>query len=63
MVLLLIFLLDLKEVDYKLHKMIVDAYERVRDTAEEFKVDWRTAAQIVAVSRLEMVYKERGIFP
>jgi len=54
---------DLKEVDYKLHKMIVDAYERVRDTAEEFKVDWRTAAQILAVSRLEMVYKERGIFP
>jgi len=54
---------DLKEVDHKLHKMIVNAYVRVRDTAEEFKVDWRTAAQIVAVSRLEMVYKERGIFP
>lgn len=54
---------DLNEVDYKLHKMIVDAYERVRDTAEKYKVDWRTAAQIVAISRLEMVYKERGIFP
>jgi len=54
---------ELKEVDYKLHKMIVDAYERVRNTAEEFKVDWRTAAQIVAVSRIEIVYKERGIFP
>ena len=54
---------DLDEVDYKLHKMIVDAYERVRDTAEKFKVDWRTAAHIVAISRLEIVYKERGIFP
>ncbi len=54
---------DLEEVDYKLHKMIVDAYGRVRDTAEKLKVDWRTAAQIVAISRLEMVYKERGIFP
>ena len=54
---------DLDEVDYKLHKMIVDAYERVRDTAEKFKVDWRTAAHIVAISRLELVYKERGIFP
>ncbi|NIM58311.1 MAG: glutamate dehydrogenase [Candidatus Aminicenantes bacterium] len=54
---------DLDEVDYKLHKMIVDAYERVRDTAEKFKVDWRTAAHIVAISRLETVYKERGIFP
>jgi glutamate dehydrogenase (NAD(P)+) len=54
---------ELDEVDNKLHKMIVDAYERVRDTAEKFKVDWRTAAQIVAISRLEMVYRERGIFP
>jgi glutamate dehydrogenase (NAD(P)+) len=54
---------DLDEVDYKLHKMIVDAYERVRDAAEKFNVDWRTAAHIVAISRLEIVYKERGIFP
>ncbi len=54
---------ELDEVDSKLRKMIVDAYERVRDTAERFKVDLRTAAQIVALSRLEMVYKERGIFP
>jgi len=54
---------DLDEVDNKLYKMIVDAYERVRDAAEKFKVDWRTAAQIVAISRLEMVYRERGIFP
>jgi glutamate dehydrogenase (NAD(P)+) len=54
---------DLDEVDYKLQKVIVDAYERVRDTAEKYKVDWRTAAQIVAISRLEVVYKERGIFP
>lgn len=54
---------DLEEVDHKLYKKIIDAYERVRDTAEKFKVDWRKAAYIVAVSRLEMVYKERGIFP
>lgn len=54
---------DLNEVDHKLHKMIADAYERVRDTAEKFRVDWRTAAHIVAISRLEIVYKERGIFP
>ncbi len=54
---------DLDEVDFKLNKMIIDAYERVRDMAEKFKVDWRTAAHIVAISRLEKVYKERGIFP
>ncbi len=54
---------DLDEVDIKLHKKIVEAYRRVRDTASEFDTDWRTAAYIVALSRLEKVYKERGIFP
>lgn len=43
--------------------MFVDAYERVRDTAEKLKVDWCTAAHTVAILRLEFVYKERGIFP
>ncbi len=54
---------DLNEVDTKLHKKIVSAYERVRDTAKEYRTDWRTSAYIVALSRLETVYKERGIFP
>lgn len=54
---------DLEEVDSKLKKTIVSAYERVRNAAEKYKVDWRTAAQIVAMYRLEMVYKERGIYP
>lgn len=54
---------DLKEVDSKLHKKMVSAYVRVRDTAKEFNTDWRTAAYIVALRRLEKVYKERGIFP
>ena len=54
---------DLEEVDCKLHKKIVSAYARVRDAAKKFNTDWRTAAYIVALSRLETVYKERGIFP
>lgn len=54
---------DLEEVDAKLHKKIINAYQRVRDTARSFNTDWRTAAYIVALSRLETVYKERGIFP
>lgn len=54
---------DLDEVDGKLHKKMVNAYERVRDTAKKYNTDWRTAAYIVALSRLEIVYKERGIFP
>jgi glutamate dehydrogenase (NAD(P)+) len=54
---------DLEEVDTKLKKIIVGAYKRVRDTVQKYNTDWRTAAYIVALKRLEMVYKERGIFP
>lgn len=54
---------QLGEVDTKLHRFMLSAYERVRDAAEEFETDWRTAAYIVALRRLEYVYKERGIFP
>ncbi len=54
---------DLQEVDSKLHKIIISAYERVRARVKEFDTDWRTAAYIVALARLEKVYKGRGIFP
>ncbi|MFZ5434709.1 MAG: Glu/Leu/Phe/Val family dehydrogenase [Calditrichota bacterium] len=54
---------ELEEVDTKLHKRIVDAYVKVRDTARNLSVDWRTAAYIVALQRMATVYKERGIFP
>jgi glutamate dehydrogenase (NAD(P)+) len=35
----------------------------VRDTKEAYETDWRTAAYIVALTRLSEVYKRRGIFP
>lgn len=54
---------ELEEVDEKLHKKMVNAYGRVRDTAKEHRTDWRTAAYIVALSRLERVYLDRGIYP
>lgn len=55
---------ELPEVDEKLHRIITGAYSRVRDAARKYDdVDWRTAAYIVALSRLETVYKKRGIFP
>jgi glutamate dehydrogenase (NAD(P)+) len=54
---------DLEEVDTKLYKKIINAYARVRDVAKKHNTDWRTGAYIVALSRLETVYKERGIFP
>ena len=54
---------DLEEVDSKLRKKIVGSYERVRAAARDLHTDWRTAAYVVALSNLESVYKERGIFP
>ncbi|MFH0918946.1 MAG: Glu/Leu/Phe/Val dehydrogenase [Fibrobacterota bacterium] len=54
---------DLEEVDGKLKKRIGDAYENVMVAKKKFKTDSRTAAYIVALSRLQYVYKERGIFP
>ncbi len=54
---------ELEEVDRKLQTKIIAAYERVRDMARAYEVDWRTAAYIVALSHLEGVYKERGLFP
>jgi len=35
----------------------------VRETARQYSVDWRSAAYMVALARLEKVYRERGIFP
>jgi len=54
---------DLSKVDAKLQQILIQAYEAVQLKVEEYKTDWRTAAYIVALSRLEKVYKERGIFP
>lgn len=54
---------DLEEVDAKLYKKMVSAYERVCHAAEVYATDWRTAAYIVALTRLAKTYKERGIFP
>ena len=54
---------ELKEIDQKLHKIIRNAYRTVSDKAKKTHSDMRTAAYVVALSRLEAVYKERGIFP
>ncbi|GAB4310201.1 MAG: glutamate dehydrogenase [Myxococcota bacterium] len=54
---------ELDEVDGKLKNKISKAYEKVKNVVKEFKSDWRTAAYIVALRRLEAVYKERGLFP
>ena len=53
----------LEEVDSKLHRIMIRAYDRVHEAARTHNTDLRTAAYIVALTRLEKVYKERGIFP
>jgi len=54
---------DLPEVDSKLHKKLMASYDRVYQAVNTYETDWRTAAYIVALGRLEKTYKERGIFP
>lgn len=54
---------ELEAVNNRLNIIMVKAYKEVVDTAKTYKTDWRTAAFIVAVSRIASVYKERGVFP
>lgn len=54
---------DLEEVDTKLKKKIIGGYDRVKAAAAKYDVDMRTAAYIVALSRLESAYKLRGVYP
>jgi len=54
---------QLEEVMDKLEKKLINSFKRVVDAAKEYNVDYRTAAYIVAIRRIEMTYKERGVFP
>ncbi len=54
---------DLEDVDAKLRKTLLRAYDAVQETVQSYKTDRRTAAYIVAINRLGKAYEERGIFP
>jgi glutamate dehydrogenase (NAD(P)+) len=54
---------ELEEVDRRLHRKMDQAYVRVRDIADQYEVDWRTAAYIASLSTISKVFQERGIFP
>jgi len=54
---------DLEEVDSKLRRKIMQSYARVSQYAKDYDTDWRTAAYLAALIRLEKVFKDRGIFP
>lgn len=54
---------DLDQVDNKLQRIMSRAADGVLVEMGERKCQPRTAALILALSRLELVYNERGIFP
>ena len=54
---------DEEEVDRKLLLKIQQGYHTMRRIARESNVSNRTAAYMHALSRIQQVYRERGIFP
>lgn len=53
----------MEDVLEKLNKKLLNSFNRVISAAAQYSTDLRTAAYIVAISRIEMTYKERGVFP
>ncbi len=57
------FFWSFEEVKRRLEDVIVKAFDGVWRTAQEEKVDMRTAAYIVAMKKVVDAYKIRGIYP
>jgi glutamate dehydrogenase (NAD(P)+) len=53
----------LDEVIQKLESKLAISFQRILEASDELKTDWRTAAYVVALRRIERAYIERGIFP
>lgn len=53
----------LEEVMVKIEKKLTESYKKVQGVVTEKQTDWRTAAYILAISRIEIAYTQRGIFP
>ena len=53
----------IEEVLEKLEKKMKSSFKRLLKTSEEFDTDWRTAAYVEAIRRVEQAYIQRGIFP
>ncbi|WP_443089608.1 Glu/Leu/Phe/Val family dehydrogenase [Zunongwangia sp. HRR-M8] len=54
---------DLEESMSKLEKKLSENFRRIQREVEEKNIDWRTAAYMLAISRIETAYQQRGIFP
>ncbi|HET8838829.1 MAG TPA: Glu/Leu/Phe/Val dehydrogenase [Flavobacteriaceae bacterium] len=54
---------QLEEVLPRLEKKLTESFRKVEREVNQRNVDWRTAAFMLAISRIEMAYVQRGIFP
>ena len=54
---------ELEEVDKKLESYMRRAYRQTAEQRAALKSDMRTAAYAVALQRIQVAYRERGIFP
>lgn len=54
---------QMEDVIDKLERKLITSFRKVIVASEEYNVDLRTAAYIVAIRRIELTYRERGVFP
>lgn len=54
---------QLDEVMFKIDKKLTEVFHKVEKVVVDEKTDWRTAAYILAIKRIETAYIQRGIFP
>lgn len=53
----------LEEVLLKLEKKMTAVFKKTESLVKGEQVDWRSAAYTIAITRIETVYRQRGIFP
>jgi len=51
------------DVITKLEKKVLTSFANVVEATKEYKTDFRNAAYIVAIKRIEKTYTQRGVFP
>jgi len=57
------YMWTLDEVNARLHRILIEAYQRTRTRAQRDDVDMRTAAMIEGVQRVAEAKLARGLFP
>lgn len=57
------FFWDLERINKTLHDILEDAFNRVCDASDIYKVDMKKAAMIEALERLSKAMRLRGLFP